>query len=216
MMDNDFALLTVIVNCGNGSKVLSEAKKYGIFGGTMLLAKGTVENRLLNFFELSDIRKEIVMMIAEKCAAQNALNALSKAFRFEKKNHGIAFITPVCGVFGASKCQCCEMPDRNEVTIMYQSITTIVDRGHAEQIIEAATKAGARGGTIINARGSGIHETSKLFAMEIEPEKEIVMIIAKTEHTEAIVTTIREMLHIDEPGKGILFVQNLTHAVGLY
>lgn len=191
-------------------------KKHGISGGTVLLAQGTAEGKLLNFFELSDIRKEIVLMTAQAHVAQSALDALNEAFRFKKKGHGIAFITPVCNVLGTSRCQCCDMPIIEEENIMYQSITTIVDKGRAEQIIEAATKAGARGGTIINARGSGIHETSKLFAIEIEPEKEVVLIIAKLKDTDAIVATIREMLHIDEPGKGILFVQNLSQAVGLY
>ena len=70
---------------------------------------------------------------------------------------------------------------------MYQSIIAIVERGHAENVIDAATQAGSRGGTIINARGSGIHETSTLFAMEIEPEKEVVLIVAEKKNTDHIV-----------------------------
>jgi len=81
--------------------------------------------------------------------------------------------------------------------------------------MDVATKSGSRGGTIINARGSGIHETQKLFAMEIEPEKEIVLIIAKNEITELIVTSIREELKIDEPGKGIIFIQEVSKTYGL-
>ena len=65
--------------------------------------------------------------------------------------------------------------------------------------MDAATEAGARGGTIINARGSGIHETSKLFAMEIEPEKEIVLIISEVAQAESITSAIREKMKIDEP-----------------
>ena len=43
-------------------------------------------------------------------------------------------------------------------------------------MIDAATAAGSKGGTVINAR-SGIHEEQTLF-MDIEPEKEIVLIIS--------------------------------------
>ena len=98
---------------------------------------------------------------------------------------------------------------------MYQAIYTIVDRGRAQAVIEAAERAGSRGGTVINARGSGIHETSKLFAMEIEPEKEIVLIVSQKQKTSEIVAAIREELGIDEPGKGIVFVQDVSEAFGL-
>ncbi len=99
---------------------------------------------------------------------------------------------------------------------MYKAIFTIVDRGKAEDVITAATCAGSRGGTIINARGSGIHETSKLFNMEISPEKEVVLILAKTEDVTKITDTIVEQLDINKPGNGIIFVQSVENAYGLY
>ena len=83
-------------------------------------------------------------------------------------------------------------------------------------MIDAATEAGAKGGTIINARGSGIHETSKVFSMEIEPEKEIVLILSRTESTDAIAAAIRDKLKIDEPGNGIIFIQDVNRTYGLY
>lgn len=98
---------------------------------------------------------------------------------------------------------------------MYDAIFTIIDRGKADAVIEAAKQAGARGGTIINARGSGIHETQMLFAMEIEPEKEMVLILVKKELMEPVVSSIREQLQIDEPGNGIIFVQEVNQIYGL-
>lgn len=98
----------------------------------------------------------------------------------------------------------------------YQAIYTIVDKGKAEWVIEAAAKGGASGGTVINARGSGIHETEKIFQMAIEPEKELVLILAKCNLVEGICQNIREELHIDDPGKGIIFVQDVRSAFGLF
>jgi nitrogen regulatory protein PII len=56
----------------------------------------------------------------------------------------------------------------------------------------------------------------RLFAMDIEPQKEIVLTISQVENTEKIVQSIRDELHIDEPGKGIMFVQDVTYAYGLF
>ena len=50
---------------------------------------------------------------------------------------------------------------------MYQIIFTIVDRGKSSIVIEAAKNGGAKGGRIINARGSGTNIKSKLLNMDI-------------------------------------------------
>ena len=106
--------------------------------------------------------------------------------------------------------------ERGEDITMYQVITSIVDKGKAEDVIEAASKAGSKGGTIVNGRGSGIHETSKLFSMDIEPEKEIVIILSEISMTEAIVASIRETLNVDVPGKGIIYIQDTNKTYGIY
>lgn len=213
----DVEQICVIVNLGLGSKLLQVAKHYGVSGGTVLLGKGTVNNRILDFLGLSDIRKEIVLMIASKKTSEQVLKKLDEEFKFEKPNHGIAFTTSVCSLVGTRSCKSDNLEGGRGVdNIMYHAITVIVDKGKAEDVIDAATKAGSTGGTIINARGSGIHETSKLFSMEIEPEKEIVLILSEKEKTEAIVSSIREQLKIDEPGNGILYIQDVNKTYGLY
>ncbi|HAH69232.1 MAG TPA: transcriptional regulator, partial [Synergistaceae bacterium] len=163
-----FELVWVIVNFGKGSKIMQAAKKSGITGGTILLAKGTANNSMAEFLGLSEIRKEIIMMGANKKTARSVLEALDTKFNFDKPNHGIAFITAVSEMIGSVGCKATEtdIEERREEA-MYCAITVVVEKGKAEEVIDAATAAGSRGGTIINARGSGIHETSKLFFMDI-------------------------------------------------
>lgn len=212
-----FELVYVVVNYGMGSRILHKAKEYGISGGTIFLGKGTVNNSLLNFLSLYDERKEIVLLGTDNHTADHALVELNKEFQFEKPNHGIVFTTSACEIIG-SRCYKSEENEegRGVNKLMYQNIITIVNRGKAEEVIEAAKASGSKGGTIINARGSGVNETSKLFNMDIEPEKEIVIILSKEDITEAIVTSIREKLEIDKPGNGIIFIQNINKAYGVY
>lgn len=211
-----FELIYVIVNYGSGSRVLHKAKEYGISGGTVFLGRGTVNNSLLKFFSLYDEKKEIVLMGTDKHTADRALVELNKDFQFEKPNHGIVFTTSTCEIVGSRCCICEQKEERGVNEPMYQFIITIVNRGKAEEVIEAAKAAGSKGGTIINARGSGVHETSKLFNMDIEPEKEIVMILTKEDITEAVVSSIRERLDIDKAGNGIIFIQNVNKTYGIY
>jgi nitrogen regulatory protein PII len=213
----DYNLIFVISNHGSGSKIIKYAKQHGVSGGTVFFGKGTVKNKILEFLEISETKKEIVLMIADKNTAKTTLDALNTKFSFHKANYGIAFSTPIKCILGARSCKCAfDMSKRSVEDKMYNAIFTIVDKGKAESVIEAAEKAGSKGGTIINARGSGIHETSKVFSMEIEPEKEIVLILSETQLTDAITLSIKENLQIEEPGNGIIFVLDVDETYGIY
>ncbi|NLM37113.1 MAG: P-II family nitrogen regulator [Firmicutes bacterium] len=214
----EWVLLCAIVNFGAAGKVMSVLRQQGVTGGTIFLGKGTVRNHLLEILDLNDIRKEIVLSVTLSSLADRALEALNKQLTLYKPHHGIAFTIPVKGQIGIHHP---EAPDQSEERRggnkpMHNAIFVIVDKGKAEEVVEAAKSVGARGATVINARGSGIHETQKLFAMSIEPEKEIVMILAQTELTDAIVSKVSEELQIEEPGKGIMFILNVDKTYGLY
>ncbi len=212
-----YELLCVIVNHGQAGKVMKVAKQHGITGCTVLLGNGTIKSRILEFLEINDIRKEIILTVAEQSVIRNAAEIISTEFEFHKPRHGIAFIIDVANFLGTRGCIYKKAGERAGVEkIMYNSIFTVVEKGKAEEVIEAAQKAGSKGGTVINARGSGIHETQKLFHMDIEPEKEIVLILSEESITDAIVKSISECLHIEEPGKGVLFVLNVSKTFGLY
>ncbi|SHG95948.1 nitrogen regulatory protein P-II family [Anaerosphaera aminiphila DSM 21120] len=212
---NELEIIYAIVNCGLGSKILHTAKGHGISGGTIFLARGTANNQILKYLGLCDIRKEIVVMVSKKSVVSKVIDILDKVFLFEKPNHGIVFTMPINDVVGIKKL---EGTNRNivEGEIMYHTITVIVDRGKAEQVIDAAVKAGSKGGTIVNGRGSGIHEVSKLFSMEVEPEKEIVLILSESDNTDNIVSSIRKDLEIDKAGNGIIYIQNVNQTFGIH
>lgn len=218
-MDNlpdkkELELFCVIVNSGVGRKVVKIAKRSGIAGGTVFLGRGTVSNRILKLLDLDDVRKEVVIMIGEKSEVYNALEALNSELALHKPNHGVAFTISLKNLIGSKRYQNVK-EGRGVENPMHDAIFVIVDRGKAEDVVDAATKAGSKGATIIHGRGSGIHETSKVFSIEIEPEKEMVLILAEENLTDKITSSIREELKIDEPGKGIMFMVGVNKTYGL-
>ena len=209
--------ITVIVNDGHGSKILKSAKRHGIKGGTIILAMGSIRNRFLDYIGLNQLRKEVIYMLASKDDAYRVLGELAKEFEFHKQNHGIAFTTSVCSIVGSKNIVCnCQEQEGGSDQLKYQVITVIVDKGRAELAIEAAEDAGSKGGTVFNARGAGVHEVSRVFAMDVEPEKEVVLILAESDTTTDIVDSIRRKLDIDKPGNGIIYVQNANQTYGIF
>ena len=212
-----YELLCAIVNHSHGTKALKIAKQNGVRGGTIFFGRGTVKNRLLELLDLHDVRKEIVLMITEKAVARPAMHALADAMQFRKPHHGIVFSHPLKNFVGSRHHEFEEPNDRKAVyKTMYNAIYVIVDRGLAEEVVDAATDAGARGATVINARGSSVHETSTIFAAAVEPEKEIVLILVSSDIAKAVIQAIRDKMNMDESGNGILFTTCVKEALGLY
>lgn len=217
-MNRECALITVVVNSGKASRVVKYAKQKGISGATILLGKGSADNKILKFFELSETRKEIIFMIIHYSYAQTVLEALKEKFHFDKPNHGIAFtmlLDKVLGLHQINRLKENKIINGGVSDKMFKAIFTVVDRGKAEAVMDSAKFAGAKGGTIINGRGTGIHEHQTLFSFPIDPEKEIVMIISEEKESQQIINRIRQDLKIDEPGKGIMFVLDVNQVYGL-
>jgi nitrogen regulatory protein PII len=104
------------------------------------------------------------------------------------------------------------MADYNDTE--YCLILTIVNRGYAELVMDAAREAGARGGTVIYARGTGIHATEKFMNIDIQPEKEIVMTIVSKTAVRRITHDILEASGLRTKARGISFTLPVTDLVG--
>ena len=94
-------------------------------------------------------------------------------------------------------------------------IITIVGKGWGETVLDASMKAGAEGGTIMLARGVGIHEKQKIMGICIEPEKEVVLSVISSDKKDAILSDIVSAAELDKPGKGIAFVVPIEKLVGV-
>ena len=132
-----FELIYIIVNFGMGSRIVKAAKREGITGATIFLGRGTVKNQILEFLELYDVRKEVVMMAAEKKLAEHTLEVLAQEFKFAKPNHGIAFTTSLTRIVGSKNFNLNNAEESRGVDKkMYQAIFTIVDKGKAHEVVD--------------------------------------------------------------------------------
>lgn len=97
----------------------------------------------------------------------------------------------------------------------YNTIFAVLPRGMADSVMEAAKKAGAQGGTIFFARGTGAHEAKTFFGLTIEVAKEILMIVAADRDTDKILDAVIESGRMSEPAAGIAFVVRGVDVYGL-
>lgn len=97
----------------------------------------------------------------------------------------------------------------------FEVILCILNSGFSEEAMDAAKKAGARGGTIMHGRGTASKEAEKLFNITIQPEKEIVMILVKSEIRDKIMKSLYDAVGVNTQAQGIAFSMPVEDTVGI-
>jgi hypothetical protein len=81
--------------------------------------------------------------------------------------------------------------------------------------MNAARSAGAYGGTIIHAKGSGINAADKFMGVSLSSEKEIIYIVTQVDKKNAIMKAIMQDTGLDSKAKTITFSLPVTDTAGL-
>ena len=97
----------------------------------------------------------------------------------------------------------------------HEVIFCIVNSGYSEAVMDAAKKFGARGGTVINARGTAGKEAETFFHITVQPEKEIVMILVPAKIKDDVLHALYNEVGLDTAGQGIAFSAPVDSVVGL-
>lgn len=97
----------------------------------------------------------------------------------------------------------------------HEAIITILNRGYSDVAMEAARANGARGGTIINARGAGGKQVEKVLGLTIAQEKEIIIILCTKEQRNPIMSAIVKAVGLNTLGKGISFSLPVDEVLGI-
>ena len=97
----------------------------------------------------------------------------------------------------------------------HEAIFCIVNAGFSDTVMDAAKTVGARGGTVIHARGTANTEAEKLYQITIQPEKEVVMIVVPTEIKNDVLHALYREVGLQTPGQGIAFCLPVDDVVGI-
>ncbi|MGP1495333.1 MAG: P-II family nitrogen regulator [Treponema sp.] len=197
-----YSIIISIVPRNNGELVTRAANAAGAFGGTILMGRGTAASSLLHILGFGDSAKDIVLIVSESDKKDKIKDSVIEAAKEKKQPFGILFTLNASDFFKSGTNHSEENMNLNSE---YKLITVIVNKGYADAAMDAARKAGAGGGTIINARGTAKPGDSTFFGVEIVPEKDMILIAAESSKAEGILEAIRTLPCLSKPGSGIAF-----------
>lgn len=97
----------------------------------------------------------------------------------------------------------------------FKLIAAIVPKGSTGGIMDAAREAGAEGGTILLARGTGVHEARRFFGISVSSERELLLVLVEPEKVRSVLDAIVSAGRLDEPARGIAFVLAVEEVQGI-
>ena len=97
----------------------------------------------------------------------------------------------------------------------FEVIFCIINKGYSLTVMDAAKSVGAKGGTLLNAKGTGNKENEEFFGITIQPEKEIVVILVNKNIRDAVLHEIYDKAGLETKGQGIAFALPVNAVAGL-
>lgn len=207
-----FSLIISIVPHDKGEKLTKAAVNAGCGGGSVMMGRALAKSNFGAILGAGETTKDLIFMVVESTKKSAIMNAIYESTQNEKTNFGEIFTLDVDSLLkaGANSEGEEKMSENENKETSRDMITVIVNKGYADDVMFAARKAGATGGTVINARGTAREDDAKFFGVHIVPEKDMLVIVVEHDKKEAVLSAIKEVKCLKEPGMGIAFCSPVT------
>jgi nitrogen regulatory protein PII len=182
-------------------------------------ASGTAGSEILKRFGLASTEKRIVMTVATGAQQRMIFQMARKLLYLDIPGNGILAAIPIKAVAGR---QTLSYLTDSEITggtpsmdFEYELIVVVINAGYADTVMDAAREAGAGGGTVLHAKGTGSMRGEKFYNMRFADEKDMVYIVAHKSEKAAVMRAVNQKAGPDTEARGICFSLPISSVMGL-
>lgn len=220
-MGNLFLMTTIVDRkvAKKYSELYKENEQHVMF---VTLGSGTAANEILDYLGLENTEKAVIFSVQEESAWQKIKRQLQQKLKIDAPGGGIAFTIPLSSIGGKKTLQFLlegqDYQKEEESTLkdtVHELIVVIADQGNIELIMDAARGAGAYGGTVIHAKGTGMEQAEKFMGVSLAAEKEMIFIVTRKEQKNEIMRAIMKKAGLNSRAKSIVFSLPVTDTAGL-
>ena len=216
------SLLTSIVARSRLPALLKIYKEQNLEINLIALGHGTATHAVLNVLGLDSTEKAVCFSFVTDLKWPSVKRDLQNKLRIDVPGTGIAFTVPLSSIGGKRELAFITQNQdfvRKEESIMRDTkrelIMIVCNQGYNEQVMDAARTAGAAGGTVIHARGTGMKSAEQFFGVSLASEKDVIYIVSNTSEKNRIMQAIMEKAGLATPAKAIAFSLPVTDTAGL-
>lgn len=185
------------------------------------ICQGSANSKTLDLLGLEKSEKIMMQSLVPHNKLAELKNDLTRNMSIDLPDRGIALAIPLSSI-ASRRVLNHILKDENEENIQKETsersiemelVVSICAKGHSDEIMNAAREAGARGGTIVKAKGTASAGTDKFFGMAISDEKEITYIVTKKDQKSTIMKAIASYTYADG-AHPIVFSLPVTETAG--
>ena len=211
-------LMIVITDRSRGGEFAAWFQAQGATLVLSALGQGTAATEVLDYLGLEATEKAVLLLAAPRSG--RIVRRAARELWLDVPGRGILMTVPISSVGGARARDYllswqAEEDDDMDRDITHELIVVIANRGHTDQVMDAARSAGAAGGTTIHAKGTGTELARKFLGVSLAAEKEIVFILAKEADRKPIMKAVMTQAGMSTRAQAVAFSLPVTDLAGL-
>ena len=190
--------------------------------GFISLGYGTAKDEILDMLGLDRSEKAVGMGVITGEVWKETKRYLRKKMYIDMPDTGISFIIPMSSIGGKRELAFLisgQDYQKGEESVMKDTtmelLVVVSNQGHNDLVMDAARAAGAYGGTVIHARGTGMNQAELFFGVSLASEKDMTFIVTKKSQRNAIMSAIMKNAGMDTPAQSIVFSLPVTDVAGI-
>ena len=167
-------------------------RTHGISLVLTALGQGTATTEVLDFLGLEATEKAVLFCVSPR--SPRLVRQAARDLWLDVPGQGVLMTVPVNSIGGSTAKEYLLHEQEGETAmereIAHDLIVVIANQGSTDLVMDAAREAGATGGTVIHAKGTGTDLVRKFFGVSIASEQEMVFILARSEAKKPIMKAI--------------------------
>ena len=219
---SELYFMVTITNRNMLPRFLTFYKERNMTIALITLGKGTANSEMLDYFGLEEDEKGIHFCLVTRPTWKTVKKGLQTELKIDVPGTGIVFLIPLSSIGGKHQLKFMlgeqEFEKGEETTLKetkHELIIAIANYGYNTQVMRAAEEGGATGGTVFHGKGVGMKRAEQFLGVSLVSEKEIILIVTKTEQKNAIMKSIMEKAGIGTKAGTIAFSLPVTSTAGL-
>lgn len=184
-----------------------------------LHGRGTAVQSMLDLLGIESNEKRVVLSFADSEKTAKLIEMQKRLLHIGVPGHGIVIAVPIKSIGGGKAVSYLNGDSKNakytpKLNYAYELIVVIANEGSTDMVMNAARAAGARGGTVLHAKGTGAKEDQKFYNVSIADEKEIILIVSSASEKSGIMSSILQKAGPDSSAGAIVFSLPTTEIAG--
>ena len=184
-----------------------------------LPGRGTATSEHLAIYGLDATEKYVISAIGSGAEAEGLIKAAKRKLFIDIPGNGVMLTVPLKSVAGGKTLAYLTDEQKTggapRMDFEHELIIVILNEGYSDFVMDAARAAGAGGGTVLHAKGTGGTRGEKFVSVSLADEKDMIYIIAHRDEKTAIMRSINEQAGPGSRAGAICFSLPISSVAGL-